>query len=205
MNKTEKTTMKKGFLGMVAALFVLLVSTSFAQAAANPYVSASAGVSFLTDSTVEDNGVEDGKVEYKTGFAVRGALGLDADMYRLEGEIGYQVNDVDGEEEVEDVSILSFMANGYVDFESQGSALTPYVMAGLGVANVDFDSIEGDGQDDTVFAYQLGAGIAYQATPNVQLDLGYRYFATSDVEVEDGEIELDIDTHNIMAGVRVAL
>ncbi|ARM31504.1 outer membrane protein [Prosthecochloris sp. HL-130-GSB] len=195
--------MKKGFLGMVAALFVLLVSTSFAQAAANPYVSASAGLGFLTDSTVEQNGVDVDKVEYKTGFAVRGALGLDADMYRLEGEIGYQVNDIEGADD-EDVSILSFMANGYVDFESQGSALTPYVMAGLGVANVDFD-VDGSDMDDTVFAYQLGAGIAYQATPNVQLDLGYRYFATSDVEVGDGDYELDIDTHNIMAGVRVAL
>ncbi|MEC9486562.1 MAG: outer membrane protein [Prosthecochloris sp.] len=212
--KTEKKIMKKGFLSMVAALFVLLVSASFAQAAANPYVSASAGLGILTNSDGEIGDTEYNDVfDYKSGFVVNGALGLDGDMYRVEGAVGYQVNDIDKhlEEEVPDdadaeVSILSFMANGYVDLEMDSAPVTPYVMAGLGIASVDFD-VDGNSEDESVFAYQFGAGVGIQATPNVMVDLGYRYFATSDVEIpaHDDSAELDIDSHNFMAGVRVAL
>ncbi|MBF0585736.1 porin family protein [Prosthecochloris sp. N3] len=202
--------MKKGFLSMVAALFVLLVSASFAQAA-TPYVSASAGLGILTDSNLEyDGGEVEDYLEYKSGFVVNGALGLDGDMYRVEGAVGYQVNDVDAildfiDPDDLEVSILSFMANGYVDLEMADSPVTPYVMAGLGVASVDFDYEGGEGFDETAFAYQFGAGVGIQATSNVMVDLGYRYFATSDIDIEESDDSLDIDTHNFMAGVRVAL
>ncbi|ASQ91231.1 hypothetical protein CHL67_10190 [Prosthecochloris sp. GSB1] len=200
--------MKKTFMSMVAALLVFLVSAPLAQAA-TPYVGLSAGAAFLTDSDIEVDGTEfDEAIEYKAGFAVNGAVGLDGDMYRVEGAIGYQVNDFDSmygmeipdDEDVE-VAILSFMANGYLDIEMPSAPITPYVMAGVGLANVDF-KFEDDSDDDTVFAYQLGAGIGFEASPNVTLDLGYRYFATSDVEPED-DVEVSIASHNVMAGVRV--
>lgn len=200
--------MKKTFMSMVAALLVFLVSAPLAQAA-TPYVGLSAGAAFLTDSDIEVDGDEfEDAIEYKTGFAVNGAVGLDGDMYRVEGAIGYQVNDWDAmygvevpdDEDVE-VAILSFMANGYLDIEMPSAPVTPYVMAGAGLANVDF-KFEDESDDDTVFAYQLGAGIGFEASPNVTLDLGYRYFATSDVEPED-DVEVSIASHNVMAGVRV--
>jgi len=200
--------MKKTFMSMVAALLVFLVSAPLAQAA-TPYVGLSAGAAFLTDSDIEVDGDEfEDAIEYKTGFAVNGAVGLDGDMYRVEGAIGYQVNDWDtmygielpDDEDVE-VAILSFMANGYLDIEMPSAPVTPYVMAGVGLANVDI-KFEDESEDDTVFAYQLGAGIGFEASPNVTLDLGYRYFATSDVEPED-DVEVSIASHNVMAGVRV--
>ncbi len=208
--------MKKSFMSMMVALFVLLVSASFAQAAANPYVSLSAGVGFLTNSNGESEmgGDYEDLIEYSSGYVVNGALGLDADMFRLEGAVGYQVNELDafaGESMEEDsdveVSILSFMANGYVDFESEGSSVTPYVMAGLGVATVAFDDDGEEVFDDTAFAYQFGAGVGIQATPNVIIDLGYRYFATSDIDGSElpdapSDATIDIDSHNLMAGVR---
>lgn len=203
--------MKKSFMSMMVALFVLLVSSSFAQAAANPYVSLSAGLGLMSNTDVEENGTEfEDVLEYSAGYVVNAAVGLDADMFRLEGAVGYQVNDVDKFDGMEvpdgidaELSILSFMANGYVDFESEASSITPYVMAGLGVGIVDLE-VEGelDGADsETVFAWQLGAGVGIQATENVIVDLGYRYFATGDIADED-DFDVNLGSHNLMAGVR---
>ena len=189
---------------MIAALLVFLVSTPFAQAAANPYVSVSAGLGLLSDSDVEGSWINE--IDYKTGFAVNGALGLSGGMYRIEGAVGYQVNDwdkVNGDDVDAEVSILSFMANGYLDIDMPASLITPYLMAGAGIANVDFSADDVvDSEDDTVFAYQLGAGIGFDAAPNVLLDLGYRYFATADVSPEE-DVDVSIASHNIMAGVRI--
>ncbi len=207
--------MKKTFTSMVAALLVFLASAPLAHAAATPYVSLSAGVGFLADSDaeVDDEEFED-VIEYKTGFAVNGAVGLDGDMYRVEGALGYQANDwdafigfdLDDDAEAE-TSILSFMVNGYLDIEMPAAPVTPYLMAGAGVANVDLD-IEGESDDDTVFAYQIGAGVGFEVSPNVTVDIGYRYFATSDVNFEeffDDDADFSVASHNIMAGVRVGL
>ena len=199
----------KNFMSLCVALLVFLASAPLAQAAATPYVSASAGLGLLSDSDVEGSWITE--IDYKSGFAVNGALGIDGGMYRIEGAIGYQVNDwdkVNGVEVADDVdaeiSIFSFMANGYLDIEMPAAMVTPYLMAGAGVANVDFDAddIVGDSDSDTVFAYQFGAGIGIDATPNVMLDLGYRYFATGDVSPEE-DVDISIASHNIMAGVRV--
>ena len=199
----------KKFLSVCVALLVFLVSAPLAQAA-TPYVSASAGIGFLSDSDIEEGGVTtDEAIEYKTGFALNGALGIDGGMYRLEGAIGYQVHDFDSiadgfpgiDPDEADVSILSFLANGYLDIEMPASMVTPYLTAGAGVANVSFDW-DGSSDDDTVFAYQFGAGVGIDATPNVMLDLGYRYFATGDVSPDD-DVDVSIASHNLMAGVRV--
>ncbi len=202
----------KKFLSVCTALLVFFASAPLAQAAADPYVSLSAGLALLQNSDIEDGGVTDeDAIEYGTGYAVNGALGLDGGMYRLEGAVGYQVNDWDKFYDIEvpdgidaEVSILSFMANGYVDIEMPTAMVTPYLMAGAGVANVDFDAedVVGDSDGDTVFAYQFGAGVGIDATPNVTLDLGYRYFATGDVSPEEG-VDVSIASHNLMAGVRV--
>lgn len=203
----------KSFLSVCAALLVFFASAPLAQAGANPYVGLSAGIALLSDSDVKEGGVTDeDAIEYGTGYAVNGALGLDGGMYRLEAAVGYQTNDiertpggdVDDDEDVS-LSILSFMANGYIDFGMPGSVIEPYVMAGAGIADVT-RSEEGENEGDTVFAYQLGAGVGFTAIPNVVLDLGYRYFATADVtfdEIPPDEIDATVSSHNIMAGVRV--
>lgn len=43
-----------------------------------------------------------------------------------------------------------------------------------------------DRDSDRWFAWQLGAGVGYRAAEHFTLDLGYRYLATSDVEVLEG-------------------
>ena len=71
------------------------------------------------------------------------------------------------------------MFNVYKDFGDQG--LTPYVGVGLGAANVELNAqftpplIPVAIDDDAVtFPYQIMAGLSYQLTPGMDIDLGYR-------------------------------
>lgn len=81
------------------------------------------------------------------------------------------------------------MVNGYYDFDIE-SAFTPYVGGGIGIANVSINDLAVLGipladDDDTVFAYQFGAGVGYEISPTLTLTADYRYFATADGEFTD--------------------
>ena len=54
--------------------------------------------------------------------------------------------------------------------------------------------------DDTVFAYQVGAGVAYSINKNMILDLKYRFFATEDPNLYGSKAEFK--SHNIYFGFR---
>lgn len=86
-------------------------------------------------------------------------------------------------------NIWTAMANAYVDLPKVG-AVTPYLGAGLGAAyvkygnwntrqvcteiNCDYQSEKG-GLDSWRFAMGLMAGVSYDLTQQLKLDLGYRY------------------------------
>lgn len=79
-----------------------------------------------------------------------------------------------------------FLANGYVQLGTY-YGVTPYVGAGVGVAVNQFSGVTDVGltnpgaygtaasHTDTHLAYAFMAGITYNLTPNVKLDVGYRY------------------------------
>jgi opacity protein-like surface antigen len=77
----------------------------------------------------------------------------------------------------------------------------PYVGAGLGAANIDVDV-----DDDTVFAWQLMAGLGYvpQSIPFTEWTLGYRFFNTNDAKITVGATNADMEymSHNVEAGVK---
>lgn len=198
------------------ALTVLCALPALAAETTGPYVSGHLGIAMPSDSTATDydNSL---KFEYDSGLALDLALGYRFGAARLEGEIGYQKNDVDdltfsddpgsrksmGDHVSGDTKTTSFLLNGYYDFQNS-TAFTPYLTAGLGLARVK-TSIELAGESasdsDTVFAYQLGAGFEYALNQTVSLDARYRYFATSDPSFTTRESEFS--SHNLMLGARV--
>ena len=108
-----------------------------------------------------------------------------------------------------DTSSLGLLLNGYYDFVNK-SPWTPFVSAGLGLARVDSNdmNVPGSGiantnEDDTVFGFQVGAGVGYAVSGTVSLDVKYRYFGTSDPEFDTTDVEYS--SHNVYAGVRVSL
>ncbi|NTU96346.1 MAG: porin family protein [Chlorobiaceae bacterium] len=176
---------------------------SLSYAAANPYVSVSGGLGLMNNSSEDGN---DDAVEYNSGYLVNGAVGLKSDLGRIEAEVGYHRNGVDtyygSPQSDTDVSVWSFMANGYLDFDMKDQGIAPYVMAGIGVADA---SIQSDTEEygDTVFAWQVGAGVGIKAADKVSVDLGYRYFKPSDVTWDGSTYSLG--SHNILAGIRYSL
>jgi len=182
---------------------VLALFFSSHARAATPYVGGSTGFAFLSGDKLTINGPYLGDPEYDSGAAFSGALGMDYDGYRLEGEVAYQKNEIDNLGS--DVSVLSFMANGYLDFQFERSRIVPFVSAGLSYAKVDVDALGEDGSDG-VLAVQVGAGVGFQVSSQVTIDAKYRYFASADPDIELGAktYEMDINSHNLLFGFRVS-
>jgi len=97
----------------------------------------------------------------------------------------------------------AFMANLYYDFDTN-TRLTPYVGGGIGMAKLKAKmSVAGESLgsvDDTTFAWQLGAGVAYAATDYVTFDAGYRYADYGDFTKDDDKI--DVSAHEFYLGAR---
>jgi opacity protein-like surface antigen len=191
--------MKKLILPLLVA--GICAVPSLTQAKTNPYVSVSGGLGLMNNSSV--NGHSD-IVEYKTGYLFNGAVGLKSDPFRLEGEIGYHRNSVDkygggAPWADERVSIWSFMANGYLDYDMRDEGISPFVMLGLGYASVS-NSYTGGSSSNGAFAWQIGAGIGIKASDKVTFDVSYRYFKTGDVTLYGDKVTTG--SHNFLAGLR---
>jgi opacity protein-like surface antigen len=215
--------MKKTLLVVVVFfIFLILQGVSF-SADSGPYVSGHLGMAFMTDNKMskalmigELTEEATWDMEFDPGYEFCVAGGYKWKMFRLEGEIGYQANDIDtinaclGEICVADVSssghstTLSFLANGYLDFVNRTS-FTPYITAGIGRAKIEIKDLAieefpvGD-FEDTVWVYQLGAGVEYAINENFTIDLKYRYLAMADSEFEG--IDTEIEIHSIYLGLR---
>jgi opacity protein-like surface antigen len=205
----------RGYKLIVHTLAIAALAVT-AQAKVTPYVSLSGGYAALTDSDIKGMGVDFGELSYDGGYSIEGAVGFvyDEDFnespnVRAELALSFQENEIDeftdkqgligdpgttysgGDAETE---IIAFMLNGYLDIPT-GIALTPYAMAGLGFADVDAELIE-----DTVFAYQIGAGLAWNLNEHIILDLKYKFFMSEDPEESD--LKIDISSHQVQAGLR---
>ncbi len=161
------------------------------------------GGGYLSDSTLSDDSTSE--AEFKTGYAVSGALGYKfAESFRLEGEVGYRYHDfdsIDGESASDDLNVsnLSFLANAYYDFQSNQS-FTPYLGAGLGASNVEINTqLDGAAYeaDDTVFAYALMAGVSFPVSTSTSLGVEYKYLGTTDANI--GGVKVEYDSHSIGA------
>jgi opacity protein-like surface antigen len=207
--------MKK--LAIVLVAMTLVVGGGVSSAIAGPYFSVNAGAVWVSDADLSIDGYgKFAELSFDTGYGVNAALGNSYNSgFRSEVEFAYRTNDVDdGKVSVPEFDIYesgpvdgemsswAVMINGYYDFDT-GSALKPFIGAGLGYANVDLE-LGSDSDDDGVFAYQFMAGLGFAISKEVSLDLQYRFFATDDPEFSKygAAFEYEYMTHNVMAGLR---
>lgn len=160
-----------------------------AYAMANPYAGIKIVGSLQSTGTISGNA--DG---YYNQDTVGGALFAGYDFYyesnlpvRVEVEytIRSEVNasiDYDDFIQKSDInySMHTFFGNAYFDFQNN-TALTPYVGAGLGAGFINNDR----GNVATVFAWNVGAGVAYAFTESVTADLGYRFVGLGENQVRN--------------------
>jgi opacity protein-like surface antigen len=206
------------------------------------YVSLFGGASWLRD--VNTNYEYEGYAGHyqadphtETGFIVGGALGAHVtDDLRVEVEVAYSENNVDKIHYADAVNvdngnydadghfeILTFMANLWYDLPLN-ERLTPYIGGGAGIAIVDAKAGYSDSNaslydpifdgSETVFAFQLGAGLKWNLWDHVALDVGYRFrgidgprFESKEVDPNQETTDYDADwmwSHNFIGGISLS-
>lgn len=236
--------MKQNLLATVAALS-LLAAPSFAEDMVDAqamkafpdhyfYGSVFGGVNFLKDQDVDldtqSSTLTDdfGEIDFKDGFIVGGALGVDFyHTWRAELELSYRENDVSSyfeggftgnqAQSGDQISAFAIMANVWRDFHFNES-FGVHIGGGIGGAMVSLDMEDIDNDDpasvddhDWVLAAQGGVGLDWRFANGMVASLDYRAFITQDVEFEgrDGSgnsfgFEMDeYLSQSIMVGLRV--
>ena len=199
---------------MTAAL-VLLSGLQTVQA--ESYASLQLGLAYPAVARLTYPGGETAHRDLYPGAAVSAAVGFHlTERVRLEGELGYQTTPLskfafalEPHNRRGDARRFSVLGSAYYDLHNP-TPFTPYIGGGLGVAWVVIDdaqvrsgaTAEAVTERTTVFAYQLGLGASYHLTPEVKLDLGYRYYATAELPLE--QADMSHASHNLYAGLRFA-
>lgn len=126
---------------------------------------------------------------------------------RFEGEFAYDQSDFDtaGQTNAE-LTSTRFMANVLHQWPLSGrlARLSPYVGGGIGVALVEADGAGLSDNDDTIFVYQVRAGVSYALNPELQVSVGYRYLGAEDPTFGDasGRFSVDYRAHAAELGLR---
>lgn len=192
---------------VVLCLCVAVLGWNASETCAQMYVSGNVGVVLAEDSDISD-AYDQGEISYDPGAVVTVAFGYAAGSgLRLEGELGSRYNEMDeisvqgyGSANIDgDVTTSSLMANIFFDILPD-ERISPFIGAGAGFANIEADLDHFGSDEDFVLAYQLAAGIGFEVTRQLKIDVQYRYFATEDPDF-DG-VDAEYATHNIMGGVR---
>lgn len=105
--------------------------------------------------------------------------------------------------------IGTIFANAYWDFENS-TKFTPYVGAGIGMAFIDSKgNVDGRGlgsKDTTNFAWNLGTGLGFELTKDIDISLGYRFAYLGDAKTKSsGAYQAkseDIYMHQVNMGLR---
>ena len=164
---------------------------------------------------IEDSFVGSPKNRVDNVFGGALAVGVKANPARVELEYGV-FSEASGKNNADDFDVKlktqaqTLFVNAYFDIDT-ATPFTPYVGAGLGLA---FLRSKGNWSDDsygsktkTNFAWNLGAGVAYDFTQNVALDLGYRFAglgkARTGTDIADDRARAkNVYMHQFMLGLR---
>lgn len=220
--------MRLFLIGSILSASFIGTSVYAEESSTNGYYARLFGAYSSLDET--DYGTNLGRLttEFEDGFVFGGAVGLDTNWIdsethglRLELEYAYRESDVDDHELLGaplagssgDFSANSVMTNLIFDM-FKGRPVSAYIGGGIGVAFTNFDSFSATGNrvlddDDTVFAYQGIAGLEYAIDKRWSLFGEYRYFGLQDSDVtllpDVGglPLEIDMDSHNFGAGLRL--
>jgi len=155
-------------LALFAVVAVPFAGTASADGGQGPYFGLRAAGAIVEDS--EADGVD---IEFDTGFSISGQVGYQFDIFRLEGEFGFQGFEGLSETDVNsDVNVGRFTLNGFVDFPIAPN-FGPYVGGGFGVASL---SARDDFEDeDTAFTWHAEAGLNIGVNRQFVISPFYRY------------------------------
>jgi opacity protein-like surface antigen len=219
--------MKRYLIALVALVIFSIPSLSAAAAGRpGPYLSVFLGANVARDATVSsfDGTTYSDRVTFDPGIYIGGTGGYDFGFLRLEGELSYRHANIDTITETEptsnrfrnvegDLGAFTTMFNVFLDMHNP-SRVTPYLGGGIGFASLYLSDTTGydtnlasrvplyNESNDTVFAYQVGAGMDIAINNHFSLDIGYRYFITEKANFDADSISsnLRLESHNAKIG-----
>src|SRR5579862_482042 len=203
-------------VGACLALAAALTATG--ARAQTFYLGGEGGWSVLENQTDRAAGLPSAHARFDSGFAAGARAGYEWGPWRFEEEYIYHSYDLNhlsvGGANVSGVSgsrqSHAAMTNVLYDFDL-GWPVVPHVGAGIGAVDiVDHAKAPGVGKlfddNDWQFGYQAIGGLRYNVTPNIALDLDYRYLATTDAtfrvpSAPSIKYKTGYSTHTLMAGL----
>jgi opacity protein-like surface antigen len=209
------------YFGVAVGLALGLAAPAFAQKLqGEPYIAAHGGFNLRDDSSSQalTNGGVSNSIEYDTDLNASLSLGYELEDWPVRPaiELGYISSDVDrisangaplGPQFLRgDLEAFNLMANLFYDQELTDD-IDGYLGVGLGGSYQEANfagqtgTVNFSEDDDTVFAYQFMAGLAWHYTDRTIFDLGYRYWDSQDPDFSFGEIDGE-PTHLFEIGVR---
>jgi opacity protein-like surface antigen len=112
--------------------------------------------------------------------------------------------------------IQTLMLQGFYDIDIS-SKFTPYLLVGLGLAHHDFDfyartilggTVYSGNTSNTELAWNIGLGVSYPISENIDLDLSYRYISLGNAKWESHAVgdrgygDADFTSNEFLLGIR---
>jgi opacity protein-like surface antigen len=179
----------------------------------SPDFTYSAATTFYVDLELDDGFTAGIALGAQINEWLRGEVELSGNWHDAEGAIGTAVPPTSTTLEGDETALFA-LANLWFEVPIGLGPLRPYAGGGVGFGHLDLD-IETSGgsslfdDSDWGFAWQLGAGVAFDVSESIAIDLGYRYkrIENVDIEVHDdyvsgSEAEKDYKSHNFLVGLR---
>ena len=149
-------------------------------------------------------------IELDDGWGALGTVGyaFRNSNWRIEGEVGYRLNDglgtapVTGPIELEE---WTGMINALYDFNLNSERWGLSLGAGAGIDNPRFMNVAGTDSNDKVFAFQGIVGLTYRVNQHWDLMLNYRYLNAAQAELllpAGPPDEVDLEKHTVTIGFR---
>lgn len=178
------------------------------------------GLGFQTVTTRNVDGPNE-EIDFDEGFAVPLSLGRRVHASE-DGRFGVSVEleaiytDQEAEDDnffsaVRDITGINALVNGVLDYRVT-EVVGVYGGLGVGVAWLDINT-EDDGlssfedEDGPFLAWQAKAGLLFQVSDGVGIDVGYRFLNVDDAELDDtnGNADFALETEQHMLGLGLRL
>jgi opacity protein-like surface antigen len=180
------------------------------------YARGSLGFSWSSEDEIDYSPLWGIGIGYRINPNLRADFTIDwRDRYNVEGGQGFALGGTAIDSKVDN---RAYMLNLYYDLErlpiiQLPGAFKPYVGGGIGMSRIEINDrdVLVDGRvsrltndNKNQFAWQLMIGAGYNFTPEMTLDLGYRYANLGEAEMSstEGSISSDLNVHELVATVR---
>ena len=190
--------LSKKLFALLAAAIAGLSSPTFAEDndSKGLYTNIYAGAGRVTDIDFGSLGT----LGFENGFEYQLGAGYDfGKRFRVEGHFNRSGSDFKNKNTSAgyvDLVVRTWGGNALIDFPND-SKTTPFIGAGIGSS-----LLEVEGADDTVTNTDLIAGIGYDMSNTMSLDIKYTYRMFTDVTLGSVKID-DASQHSILGGVRI--